>query len=51
MVGPLGVDTEDPGAPTINAKNVDGGALGGDTGDRRAPTINTKDVDEGPPER
>jgi hypothetical protein len=30
-VGSLGGDAEDPGAPTINTKIIDGGPLGGPT--------------------
>jgi hypothetical protein len=28
MVGPLGGDAKNPGVPTINARNVDGGSPG-----------------------
>jgi hypothetical protein len=40
MAGPLGGGARDPGAPTINAKNIDDGPLGGADGDPGAPTIN-----------
>jgi hypothetical protein len=51
MAGPLGGDVRDPGAPTINAQNIDGGPLGGDARDPGASTINAKNVDDRPPER
>jgi hypothetical protein len=28
MMGPLGGDARDPGTPTINTRNIDGGAFG-----------------------
>jgi hypothetical protein len=51
MTDPLGGGVGDPGAPTINTKNVDGDPLGGDVGDPGASTINAKDIDGGAPER
>jgi hypothetical protein len=52
MVGPLAGADGDPGVPTINTKNIDGGPLGlwgvgscpclGDDGGPEASTINTK---------
>jgi hypothetical protein len=46
---PLGCNARDPGAPTINAKNVNRGPpLGGDEGDPGALTMNTKTIDGGP---
>jgi hypothetical protein len=42
MTGPLGGGAGDPGAPTINTKNIDGGPLGGSARYPGAPTINAK---------
>jgi hypothetical protein len=49
MAGLLGGCAGDPGAPTINAKHVDGGPLRGGAEDPGASIINTKNVDSGPP--
>jgi hypothetical protein len=40
MMAPLGGDVRDPGAPTINAKNVDGCPLGGSADGQGASIIN-----------
>jgi hypothetical protein len=42
MAGPLVGDVGDLRAPTINTRNVNGGALGGDATDPGAATINAK---------
>jgi hypothetical protein len=42
MVGPLRGSAGDPGASTINAKNIDGGPLGGSARYPGVPTINAK---------
>jgi hypothetical protein len=49
-VGPTGGggSVRDLGAPTINARNVDGTPLGGAVGDLGTLTINAKNVDGGP---
>jgi hypothetical protein len=47
-VGPLEGIARDSGAPTINAKNINGSPLGGSGRDLGAPTINTKNVDGEP---
>jgi hypothetical protein len=49
MTGPLGGDTEGPGAPTTYIEDVDGGPLGGDAGGPGAPTTYVEDVDDGAP--
>jgi hypothetical protein len=49
MTGPLGGDTEGPGAPTTYIEDVDGGPLGGDAGGPGAPTTYVEDVDVGAP--
>jgi hypothetical protein len=52
MVGPLGGDAEDPGAPITYVEDVDGGPpLGGDAGDLGMPTTYVEDIDGGPPGR
>jgi hypothetical protein len=48
MAVPLGGDDGDPGAPTTQRENVDGGTLGGDAGDPRAPTTQCENVNSGP---
>jgi hypothetical protein len=51
-MGPIGgARAVDPGAPTINVKNVDDAPLAGADGDSRAPTINVKNVDDRLPGR
>jgi hypothetical protein len=44
MASPLGGDTRGPGAPTINAKNVDGGP----SGIRERPPLTQKNIDDRP---
>jgi hypothetical protein len=51
MVGPLGGDDKDLGAPTTYLEDVDGGPQGGDDKDPRAPTTYLEDIDGGPPRR
>jgi hypothetical protein len=58
MVVPLAGVDQDPGAPTINAQNINDGSLGpwgggsgphlGDDGDSGAASINAKNVNGGP---
>jgi hypothetical protein len=50
ITGPLRGGDRDSGAPTINARNVNGGPLGGDDEDPRVPTINVRNIDSGPPD-
>jgi hypothetical protein len=51
MVGPLGGEAGDPGAPTTYLKGIDGAPLGGDAGDPGAPITYPEDVDGGLPWR
>jgi hypothetical protein len=51
MVGSLGGDAGDLGAPTSYLEDIMAGPLGGDGGDPRACTTNLEDVDGGLPGR
>jgi hypothetical protein len=51
MVGPLGGDDADQGAPTTHVGDVDGKPLGGTVRDLGAPTTYVEDVNGGPPTR
>jgi hypothetical protein len=48
MADPLGGGAGGPGAPTINARNVNARPPGGDDGDPGAPTINARNINKAP---
>jgi hypothetical protein len=49
MVGPLTDTDGDPGAPTINVKNIDAGALGGpELVIRERPPLTLRNVEDDP---
>jgi hypothetical protein len=51
VAGTLGGGAGDPGVPTINAKNVDGGPLRGGAGGSRAPPPTQKTLMTAPGRR